>query len=81
MKEKSLSSHQQAAQALRDARIHKKPITRISETYGIEGLEAAYAVAEINTGLELSAGKRISGKKVGLTSKAVQQQLGVDQPD
>lgn len=63
MKEKSLSSHQQAAQALRDARIHKKPITRISETYGIEGLEAAYAVAEINTSLELSAGKRISGKK------------------
>ena len=42
MKEKSLSSHQQAAQALRDARIHKKPITRISETYGIEGLEATY---------------------------------------
>ena len=81
MKEKSLSSHQQAAKALRDARIHKKPIQRISETYGIEGIEAAYAVAEINTGLELSAGKRISGKKVGLTSKAVQQQSGVDQPD
>ena len=42
MKEKSLSSHQQAAQALREARIHKKPIQRISETYGILGIEYIY---------------------------------------
>lgn len=73
--------HEQAAQALREARSQRKTIARISETYGIQGLEAAYAVAEINTRAELVAGKRVSGKKVGLTSKAVQQQLGVDQPD
>jgi 2-keto-4-pentenoate hydratase len=72
---------QQAADALRQARESRQPVPRISETHDIQGLEAAYAVAEINTRAELARGKRVSGKKVGLTSKAVQQQLGVDQPD
>ncbi len=71
----------QAALALREARAHREAIGRISESHGIEGLEAAYAVAEINTRAQLEAGRRIVGKKVGLTSKAVQQQLGVDRPD
>ena len=73
--------HQQAAEVLRQARQSRQPVPRISETHDIQGLEAAYAVAEINTRAELAKGKRVSGKKVGLTSKAVQQQLGVDQPD
>ena len=71
----------QAAQALRDARQNHRPIPRISESFGVQGLKESYAVAAINTQHELSYGQRISGKKVGLTSKVVQQQLGVDQPD
>lgn len=70
-----------AASALRSARERRQAIPRISETYGIAGLEAAYAVAAINTSARKAAGARIVGKKVGLTSKAVQLQLGVDQPD
>ena len=70
-----------AAAALGDARRHRKPIPQISQTFGIQTLAGAYEVAEINTRLQLQAGRRILGKKVGLTSKAVQQQLGVDQPD
>lgn len=70
-----------AAQALHEARARKEAIAPISITHGIEGIERAYAVAAINTQRQLDAGRRIVGKKVGLTSKAVQKQLGVDQPD
>ncbi len=72
---------QQAADALFVARRDRQPIGRVSETFGIAGLEQAYAVAEFNTRRALESGRRIAGKKIGLTSKAVQQQLGVDQPD
>ena len=41
----------------------------------------AYAVQELNTRFWESEGRLIVGRKAGLTAKAVQVQLGVDQPD
>jgi 2-keto-4-pentenoate hydratase len=70
-----------AALALREARVLRQTIGPISTSHGISGLAAAYAVAEINTRGRMEAGRRVVGKKVGLTSRAVQTQLGVDQPD
>ena len=75
------TSIQQAAEAIYEARRSRTTIARISETHDISGLEAAYEVAAVNTRRALAEGRRISGKKIGLTSVAVQQQLGVDQPD
>jgi 2-keto-4-pentenoate hydratase len=41
----------------------------------------AYAIQEMNTRLWLREGRRLAGRKIGLTSTAVQKQLGVDRPD
>jgi 2-keto-4-pentenoate hydratase len=46
-----------------------------------DDLEAAYRVQEAATRRRLSHGERVVGRKVGLTSEAVQRQLGVDRPD
>ena len=70
-----------AAKALAGARASRQPIAPISHTYAISDLDTAYAIAKMNTQHYLACGHRLVGKKVGLTSKAVQQQLGVNQPD
>jgi len=46
-----------------------------------DDIDSAYAVQSLNVDRALAAGRRISGRKIGLTSEAVQTQLGVDRPD
>lgn len=56
------------------------PVEPVRDLLG-DDLDAAYQVQEVNIRrLESSDNPRV-GRKVGLTSDAVQQQLGVDQPD
>ena len=48
---------------------------------GVTDIDKAYAVQQLSTNERTSAGSRIVGRKIGLTSPAVQSQLGVDRPD
>ena len=68
------------AKALRSAHDEKRAIPPLRES-GLDDLAKAYAIQNINTRLREDTGARIIGKKIGLTSKAVQKQLGVNQPD
>lgn len=71
------------AQALRTAELSQTAIAPIRPELGGESadVDIAYAVQEVNTERALKEGRRLVGRKIGLTSKVVQAQLGVDQPD
>jgi 2-keto-4-pentenoate hydratase len=74
------TSHDDLARRLRDAYTGGTvpPLRDGLEPTDVAG---AYAVQEINTRFWQAQGRRIVGRKAGLTAKAVQVQLGVDQPD
>ncbi|WP_111895576.1 2-keto-4-pentenoate hydratase [Acinetobacter sp. MB5] len=70
------------ALALRQAELSQTAIAPIRPELGEQAdVDVAYAVQEINTQRVLLEGHRLVGRKIGLTSKVVQKQLGVDQPD
>jgi len=69
------------ATRLEDAYGTGVPVPPIHDQLSAGGIDAAYRVQEITTERWLAAGRRIVGRKIGLTSLAVQRQLGVDRPD
>ena len=70
-----------AAQRLMDAQVQGDPCAPVRELIGDCDITAAYEVQRINNDLRVAKGGRVVGLKIGLTSLAVQKQLGVDQPD
>jgi 2-keto-4-pentenoate hydratase len=70
-----------AAARLRDAQDKGLPCAPVRELIGDSDIAAAYAVQKINNDLRIANGSKVVGLKIGLTSLAVQKQLGVDQPD
>lgn len=72
---------EQAASILWSAQQELRPCAPVRELFSGAGPDFAYEVQELNTGRRLAEGARLVGRKIGLTSLAVQKQLGVDQPD
>ncbi|WP_328694275.1 fumarylacetoacetate hydrolase family protein [Streptomyces phaeochromogenes] len=72
---------EEACRLLREAERRVAPIDPLSEL--LPGMEVAdsYAVQQGNIARRLSAGATVVGHKVGLTAAAMQQLLGVDEPD
>jgi 2-keto-4-pentenoate hydratase len=72
--------HREAARRLIDAARTHVPCAPVRELVPEGTLDDAYVIQTIVRD-ETSAGRRPFGRKIGLTSRAVQQQFGVDQPD
>jgi len=70
-----------AARRIRNAAKTGKPCKPIRDLLKKGDVDAAYAVQQINTDQWIAEGRRVVGRKIGLTAKSVQTQLGVDQPD
>ncbi|MET8427914.1 fumarylacetoacetate hydrolase family protein [Nocardia sp. NPDC004860] len=58
-----------------------RPVEPVRDLLGVGDIARAYAVQEELVARRIAAGGVVVGRKIGLTSPAVQQQLGVDQPD
>jgi 2-keto-4-pentenoate hydratase len=72
---------EELASRLRKAAETGEAIAPLRDELADGGVAGAYAVQNANTKHYLKKGRRLSGRKIGLTSKAVQKQLGVDSPD
>jgi 2-keto-4-pentenoate hydratase len=85
-----MTTQQQALQTIADTLWHAQtaqpfaavqPVREAIAALDGDALANAYRVQQINTQRQIDAGARLVGRKIGLTSVAVQKQLGVDQPD
>ena len=72
---------EQAVARLVASKADRKPCAPVRDLLGADDVDAAYAVQDCLTKAALADGRRLVGRKIGLTAKSVQHQLGVDQPD
>lgn len=70
-----------AATRLLSAQADGIPVEPLTDLLGSTDVDLAYEVQRTVTDRRLAAGARLVGRKIGLTSEAIQSQVGVDQPD
>ncbi|HEX7381739.1 MAG TPA: 2-oxopent-4-enoate hydratase [Nevskiaceae bacterium] len=68
-------------EALHRALVDRKPLEPLTQLEPGITVEDAYRIQEVMVRQRLDAGQRVVGKKIGITSKAVQDMLDVRQPD
>lgn len=69
------------AEALREAEARRSPIPPLRVTWPAVDVVDAYEIQLLNIRRRLEAGAEVRGHKVGLSSRAMQEMMGVDEPD
>lgn len=77
----SAADHAALAQELLNASRTGTPVRPLTERHPDLGLDGAYAIQLAQVRARTGAGASVSGHKIGLTSAAIQRQLGVREPD
>jgi 2-keto-4-pentenoate hydratase len=72
---------EEAARCLWEAGVTRRPCAPVRALIGTDDLASAYVVQKRNIARRIEAGARPVGRKIGMTSAAVQKQLGYDQPN
>src|SRR5260370_2970430 len=72
---------EESARALHHAERSRVPIAPLSERYPSLTPAQSYAIQRALRELLRTEGAKVVGHKIGLTSKAMQEQLGVNEPD
>ena len=72
--------HEAIAEALLAAERDRAPIASLAEQWPDADTRAAYAVQLLGVSARVAAGAVVVGHKLGLTSRAMQRQLGIDHP-
>jgi 2-keto-4-pentenoate hydratase len=73
--------YQKIAMDFLTAEANKNSIGAITDSYPEMTVEDAYRIQLAGIEMKLAKGRRVIGKKIGLTSKGMQKLLGVDEPD
>jgi 2-oxo-hept-3-ene-1,7-dioate hydratase len=75
------SERKKAAESLLEAERTRTPVVQLSKTYSNIEIEDSYAIQAEVTRRKIAGGAKLIGHKIGLTSKAMQQSSGIDEPD
>jgi 2-oxo-hept-3-ene-1,7-dioate hydratase len=72
---------EQLARELRDARKTRVALRHFSQRFPEMTIDDGYSIQRAWVALELADGRTVKGRKIGLTSRAMQQSSQIDEPD
>ena len=75
------AQREQAADLLREAETSRVAVPPLVQTFPEIDVVDSYEIQLLNIRRRLAAGATVYGHKVGLSSKAMQEMMGVDEPD
>lgn len=73
--------HASIAAELESARVERRAVVPLSERWPQMDVADAYAIQQHGLQSRIAHGARLRGRKIGLTARPMQKQLGVSEPD